>query len=114
MNLFLGERRVEMSISICAHCEAENGGVNDEKGIQCTEDTSDYNLESAWAVQRSLAAYSLKFWRRAERRCLQEDYTFASATTIAGHAIHTPNGLRIINSLFPRLVVISLSSSLPT
>lgn len=39
--MFLGERRVEMSISIWAHCEAENGGVKDEKGIQCTEDTSD-------------------------------------------------------------------------
>jgi hypothetical protein len=56
----------------------------------------------------------LQLWRRTERRCLQEDYTFASAITIAGHAVHTPNGLRIINSLFPKLVVISLSSSLPT
>lgn len=39
-NLFLGESRVEMSISIFDHASAAKGGVKAESGIQCTDETS--------------------------------------------------------------------------
>ena len=39
--LFRGDKRVEMSISIFDHDSGEYGGVRDESGIQCIDDTSD-------------------------------------------------------------------------
>lgn len=41
MSLFRGLRRDEMSISICDHCSGAKGGVRDDSGIQCTDETSD-------------------------------------------------------------------------
>jgi hypothetical protein len=120
-NRFLGLSLLEMSISTWPQSCLSNGGVSLSRSIQWSEEISDGWRsgvgECGDNCRKTEKTYlNRKVQRRSRgRRRKQPCQSPKSQDSSLPHlARNSPNGLRIINNLFPKLVVISLSSNLPT